>query len=191
MNLKQLAGWAVGLVLAVQPLGSCAGEPAKVTLSGDSAHVKMLEARVNIDAPPAAVWEVITNYGNLKNILPGYEKSQVVADGPDSATVDMAIKASSLIPAFKYRLHMTENKPAGTVTIKRVSGDFDSILASYKVIPAKGGTKTTLVYHLNIDLGKKGLPGSGGVLKSSTEKTMNAMQRACNDSYRRSLTAQR
>lgn len=180
------------LSLLAGPLPGWSAETPQVEMISRSDKVKTIEASVTIDAPPATVWSVLTDYANLKNVLPGYELSDVVARNAHGATVDLAVKASPMAPTFRYRVSIQENRPANTLTIKRISGDFNSILATYHVIPAAGGSKTNLTYRLNIDLGGKfALPGANHILKSSTEKSMAAMRKTCGASYRHSVTARR
>ncbi len=185
-----IAQW-LAFCLLLAPLSALADTP-RVNLTSQSDKVKHVEASVTIDAPPATVWGILTDYRNLKNVLPDYERTDVVSESAGGATMDMAVKAGSLAPTFKYRVKIQENRAANTLSIQRVSGDFNAIVASYRLVPLAGGSKTNLVYHLNIDIGGKfPLPGANHMLKSSTQKSMLAVQRACAEKYRRAFTANR
>src|SRR5690349_18436810 len=52
---------------------------------------KVVQAKVIINAPPAVVWQTITNYAEIKNILPGYEKSTVLKSAGANKLVDIAV----------------------------------------------------------------------------------------------------
>lgn len=185
-----IASWLLLGVLCA-PVPALAEAP-RVNLTSQSDKVKRVEAVVTIDAPPATVWGILTDYRNLKSVLPDYERTDVVSESAGGATMDMAVKAGSLAPTFKYRVKIQENRAANTLSIQRVSGDFNAITASYRLLPLAGGSKTSLVYHLNIDIGGKfPLPGANHMLKASTQKSMAAVQRACAEKYRRSFTANR
>jgi carbon monoxide dehydrogenase subunit G len=155
-----------------------------------SGNLQRIQAEAVIDAPVQTVWNSLVDYGNLKNVLPGYERSTVLQASGATKTVDLQVKASSLLPAFRYQVKIREDKAANTLYIQRIAGDFNSIQASYKLIPVNGGHQTRLIYHLAIDLGN-GVPGfgAGHILKANTEKAMLALQSYCNRSYQRSLTA--
>ena len=156
-----------------------------------SGGAQSIQAEALINAPVSAVWSDLVDYANMKNVLPGYQRSTVLQNAGSTKTLDLQVKASSLLPPFKYQVKIREDKAANTIHIQRISGDFKSIVASYKLIPTANGTQTRLVYNLNIELGDK-VPsmGAGSLIKGNAEKAMIALQSHCNRSYQRSMTAQ-
>ncbi|HEY9686859.1 MAG TPA: SRPBCC family protein [Coleofasciculaceae cyanobacterium] len=166
-------------------------ESASVRLLSDKGSAKTLQAEALVDAPIETVWDQLTDYGKIKTMLPGYDRSTVLQSGGNTATVDIGLKASGLAPAFRYQVKVREDKAAHTIHIQRISGDFKTITASYKLIPVENGTKTKVVYKLDIDLGNIPTLGAGHLLKSNTEKVMIALQGHCSRVHRRSLSAQK
>ncbi len=188
--LKQKRLLILILLASFLCMGTTDAATPQVALTSHSSENKTLTSKVVIDAPASAVWQILTNYNNLKNVLPGYEKSQVIQSAGATKTVQFAVKVAPILPAYQYQVQIRENQPAYNIHIKRVSGAFDAIDASYKLIPSADGTKTTLVYTLNIDLGDDAPKfGVDGTLKSSTQKAMAALQTHCSQSYRKSLVA--
>jgi len=163
----------------------------QVMILRDSGTLKILQAEVLVDAPVASVWRELSDYANLKNMLPGYERSTVLQAYGPVKTVDLQVKPGSLLPAYRYQVAIHEDRSDYTLNIQRISGDFKAITAIYQLYPVDAGSRTRVVYRLSIDMGNNMPPmGAAGVLKSSTARAMTAIQGHCAEVYRRSLTAQ-
>jgi ribosome-associated toxin RatA of RatAB toxin-antitoxin module len=159
--------------------------PAQQAGSGKTVQAKML-----INAPPALVWNTITNYNALKNILPGYEKSNVIQSSGNSKLLDIAVKVASFLPTYKYKVRVQEEESSYKLSLNRISGDFKSLNATYRLVPQNNGTRTLLVYNLNIDPGFS-MPGSLGIIKTNTEKSLKALEHHAEQEAKKSLIGQR
>jgi carbon monoxide dehydrogenase subunit G len=170
--------------------GTAFANPVSVQAKPGAGNSQVIQAETVIDAPVQTVWNSLVDYNNMKNVLPGYERSTVLQATGTTKTVDLQVKASSLLPSFRYQVKIREDKAANILHIQRIAGDFNSIQASYKLVSAGNGKQTRLIYNLAIDLGNA-VPGfgAGHILKSNTEKAMLALQSYCSRSYQRSLTA--
>jgi len=178
------------LLLVAAPYAAMADENyLMVTVTSADKPKKVLSAKVSIDAPPAIVWDSITNYGNLKNILPGYEKSTVIKDGGASKILAMATKVARFLPTYQYQVRVEEDRQKYNIRMNRISGDFKTMDAVYRLIPQEGGKKTLLIYDLNIDPGAP-IPGSQMILKTHTEKSLAALDKYIEQQYRKSLVGQ-
>ncbi len=181
------------IAVAVCPLMAMAAEESYQLVSVAADHdgtAKDLQAQITIDAPPHLVWKTLTNYAQMKNIVPGYEKFSVVkANGP-TKLLDIAMKVVAFLPTYKYQVQVQEFESARTIKLQRVSGDFKTLSASYKLNPQDGDKKTLLVYNLSVDTGTK-IPGSQTILRNTTEKSLKALERHCEQEARRSLIGQR
>lgn len=158
--------------------------------SAESAQTKNISAKVSIDAPPSYVWQIITDYERLDDILPGYEKSELVSGGGTVKTLALGMKVNPFLPRYNYQVRVSENPSTQQIRLQRVSGDFKSLNAVYKLIPQNGGKQTMLVYDLAVDPGAR-IPGAGAILKASTEKTLKALQAHIEQSHRKSVIGQR
>lgn len=178
------------LVFAVTllSLGSTAFAANPQVSVSEAGELKKVSASVVIDAPANVVWSTITNYNGLRSFMPGYKKSQVVGGSGANKTLALSVKVSSLLPAFNYQVKVNEQKAAYKINIKRTSGDFDDLTATYKLIPQ--GNKTQLVYNLNIDLGDN-VPklGANSALKSNAKDSLNALQKKCAAAHQNSQLA--
>ena len=161
-----------------------------IASNANEANGKTIQAKLLIDAPPQLVWQTITNYPEIKHVMPGYEKSTVLKSSGSTKTVDLGMKVAAFLPTYHYQVQMTENQPGYNLSIRRISGDFKSLNANYKLVSQNNGTKTLLIYNLNLDPGFS-LPGSQALIKSNTEKSMKALQRHIMQESRKSLIGQR
>jgi ribosome-associated toxin RatA of RatAB toxin-antitoxin module len=161
-----------------------------VASTTDEASGKTLQAKVMIDAPPSLVWQTITNYPDIKRILPGYERSTVLKSSGNTKTVDIGMKVAAFLPTYRYQVVMKEDQPNYNLSIRRISGDFKSLHANYKLIPQGNGERTLVIYNLSLDTGIN-LPGSQSIIKSNTERSIKALKRHILQEARKSLIGQR
>jgi ribosome-associated toxin RatA of RatAB toxin-antitoxin module len=167
-----------------------ATEPAKVNVLSERDSVRVLHAETVINAPTDMVWRSMTDYNNLKNILPGYSRSTVLQGSGSVKTLDIGMKPAPIAPTFHYQVKVREDRAANKISMQRISGDFKNIQATYRFLPIDNGNHTRLVYDPEIDLGNLPTIGATQMLKSNTEKGVIAVQSHCNRAYQRSLTAQ-
>lgn len=153
-------------------------------------ETSQISAKVVIDAPPNVVWQSLTQYSQMKRVLPGYKKSTVLKSAGNVKTLDIGMKVSPILPAYNYTMRVTENRPQLRLDFNRIAGDFDSMKAHYKLAPTAGGKQTILTYGLTIDPGSN-LPGQSKVIRSNTEKTLKALEQSIEAKYAQSLTARK
>jgi ribosome-associated toxin RatA of RatAB toxin-antitoxin module len=153
------------------------------------AGMKKVQAKIVIDAPPSLVWQTLTNYADLQNVLPGYEKSTVIRAKGTNKLLDIAMKVAAFLPTYRYRVQIQEHEADYLLNMNRISGDFKSMDATYKLLPQNNGTRTILVYNLNIDTGLN-VPGSQGIIRANAEKTLKALERHIEQEARKSVIGQ-
>lgn len=151
---------------------------------------KTVNAKILIKVPPAMVWEILTDYPALSDVLPGYEKSRVLSASGSSTLMDVGMRVSSFLPTYRYRVRAQENKAAHYLNLSRISGDFKSLNATYRLTPQNHGKETLLVYTLNIDPGFT-MPGAIALIRSNTEKSMKALESHAEQVFRKSEIGQR
>lgn len=162
-----------------------AGQPVQIS-SAKNANTNTLSARAIVNAPPEVVWKTMTNYNNLSRILPGYKKSKLLSSAGSTKTVDFGLKVNALLPTYNYKCNIQENRQGYRLNLKRVSGDFNSLDASYKLQPMNGGKQTMILYKLAIDPGTK-IPGTTKILENNTKDSLAAIQKHVEQQYQRSV----
>ena len=162
---------------------SIANEPSEDT-------GKAVQAKLLLNAPPQMVWQTITNYPEIKHILPGYDKSTVLKSSGSTKLVDIAMRVAAFLPAYHYQVQMQEDQPSYNLSMKRVSGDFKSMVGNYKLVSQNNGTRTLLIYTLKLDPGYN-MPGSQALIRANTERSMKALSRHIAQEVHKSLIGQR
>ncbi len=175
-------------------LPACAADDNILTLSianePSDETSKAVQARLLLKAPPQLVWQTITNYPEIRHILPGYDKSTVLKSSGGTKLVDIAMRVAAFLPAYHYQVQMQEDAASYNLSMKRVSGDFKSLNGNYKLVSQNNGARTLLIYTLKLDPGYN-LPGSQALIRANTERSMKALSRHIAQESRKSLIGQR
>ncbi|WP_373532846.1 type II toxin-antitoxin system RatA family toxin [Vampirovibrio sp.] len=150
---------------------------------------KTVNARVLIQAPPAMVWDMLTDYPGWAAIMPWYDKSRVLSVTGPSTLMDVVMRVANFLPTYKYRVRAQENKAQYQINMTRISGDFKSLKASYKLTPQNRGAATLLTYQLNLDTGFS-MPGSVSLIRANTEKSMKAFEKHAEQAFRKGQIGQ-
>jgi carbon monoxide dehydrogenase subunit G len=185
LTVPSLTGAAQALDLDVAALAKLkAGEPVTAyTPDKAESAAGVLEAVVDIPAPAAVVWKLLTECDlNLKvfNGLTGCRVLSREADG--SADVrEHTISWSRLLPTLKSSFKSTY--AAGrAITFEKTEGDLKRLNGSWTLtaLPDNGGTR--LAYKADIAVG---IPVPALLIKSALEgdmpKTMKAIRKAAMD----------
>lgn len=140
---------------------------------------KVLHGETDINASTESVWAILTNYNNFKNMLPGYTHSAIISTHGFEKTVDLGLKINLFTPELRYQVHVQEDKNRYIINIERVSGDFDALIAAYKLVPINKNVQYThVIYDLKIDFGIP-VPGVGLLMHSNMEADLSAIQAYC------------
>lgn len=192
LNLKQQLISLFSIVSFTLSYQVFADSCPSILLNQSAGDVKALTGSVMIEAPPEAVWQTLTNYEEMRDFMPGYQKSQVLAANGTNKKLDVAVKVLKCLPAFKYQMSVKENKKAYQLEASRISGDFKSIRATYKLSPLAGGNQTLLSYQLQIDVGEA-VPkiGLNRILTSNAKNSLAAIQTQSTTNYRKTILAKR
>lgn len=114
--------------------------------------VPSVEARILISKPPEKVWMVVSDQKTLLEEERKVKRVQVLSKTGNRQSVAFTVLMTHLLPSFNYILAQ-ELSPPYSLTFHRVSGSFQDIQGSWRLIPAENGTKTILSYNLRLDPG--------------------------------------
>lgn len=127
------------LLFAASPASAAPRPEVALTREGG---VFRLQASFTVDAPPAVVWGVLTDYGRMTEFLSSLKRSRVVEKRPDGAVIEQEGSARLLVfsRAIKLTLQVAE-LPPGRIEFKDISdGEFDEYDGAWTVQPSSGGT---------------------------------------------------
>ncbi len=171
--LMALPGWAI-----TPP------QVGEVLTVGD---YKVLHGETDIEAPMETVWGALTDYGNLKHVMPGYTRSSLLQAHGSQKTVDLGLKVNPFIPELRYQVLIKEGEHRNWMDVERISGDFDALSASYQLLPQKNNPKAThLIYNLKIDFGIP-VPGVSLMMRANMLRDLSALQAYCVKAPKRGL----
>ena len=119
---------------------------------GSKNAIPSVEAKILIDRPPERVWPIVANPEKLMSRERKVKKVRLLSQTENRQEVAFSVSMTRLLPTFDYVLEQTLRPPT-MVVFRRMSGSFREIQGFWKLIPADGGRKTILLYHLSLDPG--------------------------------------
>jgi len=131
----------VAVLLAVQVAPGRAAEDLSVEAERRGERVAV-QARAQISAPVAVVWEVLTDYEHLPRFIPGIAKSVVLSRDGSRLLVEQSGEARFLVFSFplEVRLEVTE-RPPQSISSRALAGNVRHMSGRYEIQPdAERGT---------------------------------------------------
>ncbi len=185
MPLTVVAG--VLLTAVVSAAGS--NGLSQLTVSPNASGANFVQAKLLITAPPQQVWQSLTSYESWAGVLPGYEKCVMEPASGGKRFLNVTQKVAMFLPAYHFRLQILENPAAYSLRLNRISGDFKTLDATYKLISQRNGTQTMLLYTLKIDSGVT-MPGTRNMVRNNTQRSLQALEQHIEAESRKSVIGQ-
>ncbi len=142
---------------AVQQQLDAGQVPVHITFDSDGSHIHV-NAAVSIDAPPEAIWRVLTDCEHAASFITGVKRCRRIESAPDGSweLFEQEAKYSLLMPSVTCVVRADYDRPQ-RIDFKRVSGDLKDERGTW-VLAARGHTstqsKSTIVeYELYVDPG--------------------------------------
>lgn len=110
--------------------------------------------RTEIDASPARVWQVLTDFAGYPVWAHDLKSAAVVAEDAGGRGVDVAFRAAAMGRSTSYTLRYDYGKAPDVLSWELVEGDLTRKLDGYyELIPVEGEPdRTEVVYHLVAEL---------------------------------------
>jgi uncharacterized protein YndB with AHSA1/START domain len=110
--------------------------------------------RTQIDAPPARVWEALTDFAGYPMWAHDLKSASVVAEDEQGRAVDVRFRAAAMGRSTNYTLRYDYAKAPNVLSWELVEGDVTRKLDGYyELLPVDGDPeKTEVVYHLVAEL---------------------------------------
>ncbi len=102
--------------------------------------------RVEVDAPPARVMEVITDFPSYPSFLPEIEEAEVVSATPGAWEVRFVLR---LIRRLEYTLRLSREEDR-RLEWTLVTGIFRSNDGGWELEPLDGGQRTAATYTIDL-----------------------------------------
>jgi ribosome-associated toxin RatA of RatAB toxin-antitoxin module len=107
-------------------------------------------AVIDVKAPPAKVWDVVTNFSAYRYFMPKVEKSEQSSAAPNQ--LDVAYEIDVPLSNAKYVIHYDLDPVKLTATGHWVKGDLEGTHSLWRIVPYKDETLiyfTTSTLHFN------------------------------------------
>lgn len=144
--------------LMIQPVLTALPASAKA----EAGNVSVIEEQINgktfsvakatINATPAAVWQVLTDYGNAPRVFPQVKKAQVIEDHGNAKILKHKVASSGLPGTYEYVVEVKEC-PQKSLEWHRKSGSFKEVDGFWKLESMDAGHSTLVTYQAHVDGG--------------------------------------
>ena len=130
-----------------------AGQVAvRLRFDGEPSSMQV-RAAVKVNAPPEAIWRVLTDCEHAANFIPGVKRCRRVRSAPDDSweIVEQEAKYSWFMPAVTTVIRAEYRRPQ-RIDFKRISGDLKREDGNWVLESAADGA-TIVEYELDVDPG--------------------------------------
>jgi carbon monoxide dehydrogenase subunit G len=149
-----------------------------------------IRAQVDIAAPPATVWKVLIDCGQVPHLMVGAKSCRVLQHDPAGRwDVREQVSQGALLPAIRTVLRSDYDAPK-TVHFHRIDGDLKVLEGSWRLDPLDSGLRTRVSYESRVQA-PFGIPAflARTVLRGDMPKTMNNLRNACEAAQARMASA--
>ncbi len=143
-------------------LGVALGLWSPVSAGGRSTagNVSVVEVRVDgklfqkmstiLEAPPEAIWQILTDYGRATEIFTNLKRCKVLEDKGSTKLVSHTIAPTGLPGTFQYVVKVKETAPT-RIEWQRIAGAFREVDGYWALEPLDAGRATRVTYcaHIN------------------------------------------
>jgi carbon monoxide dehydrogenase subunit G len=182
--MAKLTVWAVGVLVSLGALAAAVAAtepPPVVQVNADTKGASGdIRAEVDIAAPPATVWKVLIDCGEVPHLMVGAKSCRVLQHDPGGRwDVREQISQGALLPAIRTVLRSDYDAPR-TVHFHRIDGDLKILEGSWRLDPLDAGQRTRVSYDSRVEA-PFGIPAflARSVLRGDMPKTMNNLRNAC------------
>jgi carbon monoxide dehydrogenase subunit G len=113
-------------------------EKARIHLQKEGQE-RVVRGEIDIAAPPATIWDILTDYDRLEFYVSGIEESRVLSRPKEGeARIEQVFRTPVLMLRRKIRvvLKVSEHAP-GIVAFSSLKGDFETYSGSWEIQPRR------------------------------------------------------
>ena len=122
------------------------------TAASDAEDPYRVTAAVLIEARPGSVWQVMLDYENAHEFLPGVDKCRVLQRNDGFDIVEQTVDLFTLLPKITY-VFRCDYQEGRRIDFKLVRGDLADLQCTVNLLPQSGGACTLLTYSIHLDSG--------------------------------------
>src|SRR5665213_1301479 len=146
--MRIAAGLILGLIALAASTGrAAAGDPVVHVEVDEKNNAAQIHASIHFDAPPSAVWGVISDCTRAPQIIPNLESCRALERDPAGRwqIEEHIINWNAILPKLRTVVR-SSYEPGRRLTFKRVEGDMRISEGEWRMEPIANGQATRLSY---------------------------------------------
>ncbi|MBD1912899.1 MULTISPECIES: SRPBCC family protein [unclassified Leptolyngbya] len=150
-------------------------QSGRPVVSGDEGQ---FVGQVLVNVPAEMAWQVLTDYDNFENFLPGVASSQLLASEGNRRVFEQVneVRVAFFNRRTRVRLATTENFPRA-IDFQLVEGDVESVAGSWQIDPVPNNPNQVVVTHrVNVDPGPDNRGLFFNIYRNSLRDTLGALK---------------
>ncbi|HYB49466.1 MAG TPA: SRPBCC family protein [Burkholderiaceae bacterium] len=130
---------------AIEPVGLHAKDEPAVTVTRVGHGLYQTHAPALVHATHETIWEILTDYGNFAQFIPGLNASRVLSRGAARCTVEQRWRATPLLIPFLVDITVLSiERPLSNLDVHLVRGDLKSLEGGYSIQEGPDGQTSIL-----------------------------------------------
>jgi len=135
--------------------------------------------QVLVNVPAEAAWEVLTDFDNFENFLPGVVSSQLLSSEGNRRVFEQVneVRLAFFSRRNRARIEATETFPR-QIDFQLVDGDVESVVGAWQIDPVEGNPNQVIITHrVTVDPGPDNRGLFFNIYRNNLRDTLNALKR--------------
>lgn len=130
---------AVALCVALAPAEAPATEDITVEARRRDDALEVV-CRATLEAPPALIWQTLTDYGRLAQFIPGMRSSRVLSQTGAVTVIEQSGEARFLFVSYPLEVTLASTeRPPHAIEARLLKGNLKRLEGVYLITPRAGG----------------------------------------------------
>lgn len=127
-----------------------ASAPVVQVTTDPATSAGVVEAHVEVAAPPAVVWRVIVDPANVPRLMAGVKSCKVIDRDPAGRwDLREQVSQSGVLPSVRIVMR-TDYQPNSLIRFHRTDGDIRILDGEWRLTPLDGGARTRIDYQSRV-----------------------------------------
>lgn len=150
-------------------------QSGRAVVSGDEGQ---FVGQVLVNVPAETAWQVLTDYDNFENFLPGVASSQLLASEGNRRVFEQVneVRVAFFNRRTRVRIATTETFP-NVIDFQLVDGDVESVVGRWQIDPVADNPNQVLVTHrVDVDPGPDNRGLFFNIYRNNLRDTLDALK---------------
>lgn len=150
-------------------------QSGRAVVSGDQGN---FVGQVLVNVPAEMAWQVLTDYDNFENFLPGVTSSQLLASEGNRRVFEQVneVRVAFFNQRTRVRIATSETFPR-QIDFQLVEGDVESVVGAWQIDPVADNPNQVVVTHrVDIDPGQSNRGVFFNIYRNNLRDTLSALK---------------